>query len=171
MKKTVWATPLLLGAVAFVVLMLFPNLSFASSMNVSAAELIASFEGFSAAPYWDVSRWSWGYGTEAPGRTGTITKEEALAALQAYVDDSYAYLSPLIYRQLTNNQWAALLSFAYNEGNGNADNLVDNINDGNDTALEAQWKLYNKSRDENGALQYNSNLASRRAREWQVWQS
>ena len=32
-----------------------------------ALQAVQLFEQFRARPYWDVSRYSWGYGTQAPG--------------------------------------------------------------------------------------------------------
>lgn len=146
---------------------------------MTPAELIASFEGFRSHPYWDVNRWSWGYGTRAPGNYGyalvypdasvTIAKPQALQELQAHADSDYNYLSQLITRDLNANQWAAYLSFSYEEGTANADNLAANINSGDDNALAAQWRLYNKVRDENNVLQYSADVAARREKELQVW--
>lgn len=136
------------------------------------------WEGFESSPYWDVSRWSWGYGTAVPGAVpdrsvypgGTISRTQAMNDLLIHVNNDYQYLRPLITRPLTSNQWAAYLSFSYNEGAGNADNLARNINSGDDAALETQWKLYNKVR-ENGVLVYSQDLADRRAAEWELWAS
>jgi len=156
----------ILAAVAALVLL---PLIVSQSEPMTAAQLIASFEGFRAHPYWDVNRYSWGYGTPAPGATGTITKEQALAELQQHSAADLQYLQPLITRPLNANQWAALLSFAYNEGSGNADNLVNNINAGDDQALADQWRLYNKARDAAGNLVYSQTLADRREKELQTW--
>lgn len=125
---------------------------------------LQKWEGFSATPYWDVSRYSWGYGTAAPGATGTITRADAMKELLTHVDNDRAYLAPLLTRTLTPNQWAALLSFAYNLGPGNADNLLDNINSHDDGALYTQWMLYNKADG-----MYNDDLAARRAAELRLW--
>ena len=162
---------LILGAVAMLVFLLLPGSVFGSSIVMTAAELIASFEGFVDHPYWDVSRYSWGYGTQAPGATGTISQSQALQELTEHSQVDYDYLRPMVTRPLNTNQWAALLSFAYQEGPGNADNLIDNINSGDDAALFAQWRLYNKVRDENGVLQYHAGTAARREKELQVWSS
>lgn len=161
----------LIGVAIIFVLLLFPSLVSGQTPSMNAAQLIASFEGFSAVPYWDVSRWSWGYGTQAPGSSGTITEAEAMQALMDHAQIDYDYLKPLVTRELRPNQWAALLSFSYNEGPGNADNLIDNINSGDDQALGAQWMLYNKVRDRNGNLVFSQTLADRRAKEFQIWQS
>ena len=107
-----------------------------------AASLIISFEGYRAKPYWDVKRYSWGYGTPAPGSTGYISEDDARAELMAIVLDDYRYLKPMITYPLTPWQWAALLSFSYNLGKGNADNLIVNINSESWGALRDQWLRY-----------------------------
>lgn len=129
-----------------------------------AAQVVAVFETFSAHPYWDVRRWSWGYGTAAPGATGTITKEKARAEMKARLTADYNILRPMIRRDLNTAQWAALLSFSYNLGVHSADNLVPNINAYNDKALEIQWKKYVYSDGE-----VNPDLVVRRNREWKLW--
>lgn len=136
-----------------------------SQITVITDWLIPQFEGFSPSSYWDVSRWSIGYGTQAAGPGITITKQQALEDMREVVQANYAYLRPMITRELSPNQWAALMSFAYNLGPGNADNLVDNINSGDDAALGTQWMRYVMA----GGVE-NSALVKRRAKEWEVWQ-
>lgn len=157
---------ILLIGVGVVALLLLPVFSMGQSVQATAADLIAGFEKFSPVPYWDVSRWSWGYGTPAPGSTGIITESQAKQELYAHIQSDYDYLRPLITRPLSVYQWAALLSFSYNLGAGNADNLVYNINSGNDAALHSQWMLYVYA---DGLS--NEGLADRRAAEWVEWQS
>lgn len=137
-----------------------------------AAVVTASFESFSSVPYWDVSRWSWGFGTRVPGSvddrtvrpSGTISRAQALADMKRHITNDYNALAPRVTRPLKVNQWAAYLSFSYNEGTGNADNLLTNINSGDDQALEIQWKKYVYA---DGVV--NSDLVDRRAREWLLW--
>jgi len=107
-----------------------------------AADLIASEEGFRAKPYWDVSRYSWGYGTPAPNSFTTVTEEQARAEMMAHIESDFRYLFPLVRVELKPWQWAALLSFSYNLGRGNADNLIANINAENWNALREQWAQY-----------------------------
>lgn len=147
-----------------VLLLLLSNMARAS-YRVITDWLIPQFEGFRDTPYWDVSRYSWGYGTPAPGPDGSITRAQALADMNKVLQNDYLYLSGLIKRNLTGNQWAALLSFSYNLGPGAADNLVTNINSGNDAALGVQWNSYVNS---GGSV--NPDLVDRRAAEWQIWQ-
>ena len=164
----------LLGAVAVLILLLIPGGAFAASnfMNI-ANDFVIAHEGFVDHPYPDNSQYSWGYGTKAPGPTGNITREQARIEMEQHLQQDYDYLSQLIFRSLNANQWAALLDFSYNVGPGNADNLVDNINngsDGNDAALFAQMRLYNKE-TKNGVKVLNQNLADRREDEIALWQS
>lgn len=131
---------------------------------------LPSIEGFSPTPIWDYKQWSWGYGTFAGSDqnhkpAGTITRGQAMTDLLKVVQDHYNYLSPLITRKLSGNQWAALLSFSYNLGKGNADNLVDNINSGDDAALKTQWMKY-----VNAGGHVNQGLVTRRGKEIALWQ-
>jgi GH24 family phage-related lysozyme (muramidase) len=137
---------------------------------------LPEWETFSPVVYWDVSRYSWGYGTEAPytdpsmslaearAAAGIIDEPRARAEMLSHIDNNYAYLQTLISRTLTPSQWAALLSFSYNLGPGNADNLISNINSGNDSALEEQWKQYI-----NAGGKPRSDLIARRNAEWAFW--
>lgn len=132
------------------------------------------WEDFSATPYWDVSRWSWGYGTRVPGSTdnkairpsGTITQSQAMMDALVVVNHDYTYLKNLITVPLGAQQWAALLSFSYNLGPGDADNLVPNINAQDYAALETQWKKYVYA---GGVV--NSDLVERRDAEWTLFSS
>lgn len=157
-------TLILLGTGLLILLLGLPGSAGAAAIYSFTDWLIPSFEGFRASPYWDVNRYSWGYGTAAPGPTGTITKVQALADLRKHVQADYEYLAPRITRTLKASQWGALLSFSYNLGTGNADNLIGNINSMDDAALELQWKKYVYA----GGVA-NDTLAARRAREWEVW--
>lgn len=130
------------------------------------AKFIPSVEGFEPHPYWDVSRWSWGYGTKAPGQTGTITREQAFADMVSYLFSDYELLIKKINRKLTVNQWAALLSFSYNLGNDDALNLVPVINSGDDSILHDKWMQYVHS-----GGQVNQHLVERRQKEWNLWVS
>lgn len=126
--------------------------------------LIPEFEGFREHPYWDFQQYTWGYGTRAPGATGTITRAQALQEMRTKLDELYNYLSPMVTRPLNANQWAAYLSFAYNLGPANADNLLANINSGNFASLETQWKKYIYA---GGVV--NETLRNRRNTEWQIF--
>jgi len=143
---------------------MIPSQASAAEIFAITDQIVPQFESFSAHPYWDEKRYSWGYGTPAPGATGTITREQALVEMRAHRRADYDYLRPLITRMLNAKQWAAYLSFAYNEGDGNADNLVDDINAGDDAVLEVHWKKYIYA---GGVVK--SYLIDRRNKEWQLW--
>ncbi len=128
------------------------------------AWLIPKFEGFSSSPYWDVSHYTWGYGTRAPGSTGTITRDQAMREMNEYLKNDYDYLSTLITVPLNANKWAALLSFSYNLGRGNAANLVPYINSNDADGLRDHWLKYVYA----GGL-VSSNLQARRKKELEVW--
>lgn len=130
------------------------------------ASFIPSVEGFRSSPYWDVTRYSWGYGTAAPGSTGTITREQAFADMLTHLLADYVKLSGRITRTLSINQWVALLSFSYNLGVGNAYNLVPLINTGGDNALIAKWMQYVYA---GGVV--NPDLTERRQKEINLWNS
>ena len=151
-----------------------------SSIITAAKNFIHQNEGFSSKPIWDYKQWSWGYGTRVPGSIddknknpgGTITRDQAANEAAKVMAEHYQYLSKLITRPLTANQWAALLSFSYNLGKYNADNLiamapvVGNINSGNDQALFSQWIQYI-----NAGGQPLDSLKKRREREIALWRS
>jgi lysozyme len=130
------------------------------------ASFIPGVEGFRSSPYWDVTRYSWGYGTAAPGSTGTITREQAFADMLTYLLADYVKLSGRISRILTISQWVALLSFSYNLGVGNAYNLVPLINSGDDNALGVKWMNYVYA---GGVV--NADLVERRKKEINLWNS
>jgi lysozyme len=84
----------------------------------------------------------------------------------SHAESDRLYLRTLIRRDLNPEQWAALLSFSYNLGRGNADNLVNNINSGNNAALGDQWNQYVNA----GGVPQDY-LIARRAAEWQLFNS
>jgi lysozyme len=155
---------IILAGVAVIVL--FGLKSFKNRLLDKLADFIPSVEGFSSTPYWDVSRYSWGYGTAAPGATGTITREQAFQDMAAHLLADYATLKPRITRSLSVSQWAALLSFSYNLGIGNALNLVPVINSGDNDALRAKWAKYVYA-----GGQVVRDLVERREKELALWNS
>lgn len=160
-------TPFIFIGAGFALLLLTQNAMAASQLSSVFAItdwLIPDFEGFLAHPKWDNKQYSWGYGTAAPGPDGTITHDQALAAMRSHLQRDYATLRSLITRELSPQQWAAYLSFSYNEGTANADNLVNDINSGNDATLETHWKKYIYADHV-----ISSDLIDRRNREWELW--
>jgi GH24 family phage-related lysozyme (muramidase) len=140
--------------------------SFRTRVLDKLSQFIPSVESFDPHPYWDVSRYSWGYGTAAPGETGIITRAKAFTDMIAYLLADYSTLSKRVTRNLTVNQWVAFLSFSYNLGIGNAFDLVPYINAGDFTNLGVQWQRYVHA---DGVV--NQELVKRRQREWALWNS
>lgn len=154
---------IILGAAAA---LFFLKGAFEDRLIAVLAKFIPSVEGFRATPYWDQSRYSWGYGTAAPGPDGTITREQAFADMVSYLLHDYQVLKAKITRGLTVNQWAALLSFSYNlgVGSGGAADLVPYINADDDTILSEKWMHYVHS---GGVV--NDTLVDRRQKELNLW--
>lgn len=166
MKNSIKPLHIAIGAAGAVVLLIALGGSFKDRLLNKLASFIPSVEGFEPHPYWDVKRYSWGYGTAAPGSTGTITREQAFQDMVTYLLNDYTSLKNKITRSLNVSQWAALLSFSYNLGIGNAYNLVSLINAGDDKALEKKWNQYVYA---NGVI--NQNLVERRKDEFSLWLS
>lgn len=53
---------------------------------------IKSEEKFRHDSYWDISRWSWGYGTLAPGPDASITEKDADGELRESVQEALIFL-------------------------------------------------------------------------------
>ncbi len=88
-------------------------------------ELLKSFEGFAAKPYWDYAQYTVGYGTRCPDdkydeyMERGITEEEAEALLRTYMDafgKSVNRFNDKHSLNLTQNQFDALLLFSFGCG-------------------------------------------------------
>lgn len=97
-----------------------------------AADLIKQFEGFHRTPYWDHQQYSWGYGTKAPGATGTISRQQAEQELAEHLAGVNQSIDANVRVPLNPNQRAALTSFIYNVGEGAFENstLLRRLNQG-----------------------------------------
>lgn len=108
----------------------------ARQMSQEGLNLIRGFEGFSPNVYPDVAgNPTIGYGhLIRPGENfRTITQEQALDLLRRDVSSAENAVNSSVNVQLTQNQYDALVSFAYNIGNGAFRNstLVRRLNEGN----------------------------------------
>lgn len=156
----------IIGGGALVALVVLWSGSFKTRLLNKLATFIEQVETFSAKAYWDVSRYSWGYGTAAPSATAVTTRANAFNEMVDYLMGDYDTLKDQVTRSLSVNKWVALLSFSYNLGVGDAENLVPLINAGDDVALKAKWLKYIYA---GGVV--NSNLVTRRNLEWDLWES
>jgi len=150
-----------------------------TQVNKQTIDLIKHFEGFSATAYHDSidapSIDTIGYGsTTYPNGTKVkvgdkpITEAQAIEYLTFEVNQKAAAVNRLVTSQLTDNQFGALVSFAYNLGEGNlaSSTLLKKVNanpkdpsiqlefdkwiysnhlpvKGLETRRRAEWKLYN----------------------------
>jgi lysozyme len=90
-------------------------------INTAGLALIESFEGCELTAYQDVAGvWTIGYGHTGsdvhPGQT--ITQQEATTLLMSDVHGFEVAVNNLVAHNVTPNQFAALVSFAYNVGSG-----------------------------------------------------
>jgi GH24 family phage-related lysozyme (muramidase) len=81
---------------------------------------IKSEERFSPISYFDVSRWSWGYGTLAPGPRCLITEEKAEEELRKSVQDCLSFLPRVfpLFDGFDAVRGECLADMAYNLGEG-----------------------------------------------------
>ena len=97
------------------------------TINQAGLQLIESFEGLRLTAYQDsVGVWTIGYGLTLGVHQGqTITQPQAQAFLQQDLGVAEAAVNRLGL-PLTDNQFAALVSFTFNLGAGNLNNLMKN---------------------------------------------
>jgi lysozyme len=95
--------------------------------NQAGVQLIESFEGLRLNSYQDsVGVWTIGYGHTLGVKAGqTITQQQAQAFLQQDLGVAEAAVNRLGLT-LTDNQFAALVSFTFNLGAGNLNKLMKN---------------------------------------------
>ena len=144
-------------------------------MAVNTTDVIKRFEGFHSQAYWDVSQWSVGYGSYAGSRDrsqpppiNNISEAEAARLyeqqIQTYVNNVDKYDSTYNW---TDNERAALTSFAYN--NGGIDQLTANGTRSREEIAD-KMMLYSKARTgPGGSLESVDGLVSRRAAERHVF--
>ncbi len=121
---------------------------FVSVVRADTLDFIKKYEGFSSKPYFDVSRWSIGYGTKSFKGEAAITKKMAENRLQ---NELVAIVYPEVDKisGLTNSQRAAVASLVYNIGRTRFAKsatrraivaYVHNSNINNRSLLEKEWK-------------------------------
>jgi lysozyme len=99
----------------------------AQTINAAGLQLIESFEGLRLTSYQDsVGVWTIGYGhTQGVAQGQTITQPQAEAFLQQDLGVAEAAVNGHGLT-LTDNQFAALVSFTFNLGGGNLNKLLKN---------------------------------------------
>ena len=138
--------------------------------------LIKSYEGFSGKPYYDGAQYSIGWGTEATyedmvnwqdSSWGGISIADADARMEWYVNTvAIPETNRALEVTLSPEEYAGLISFAYNVGGPQASPVIDLINQGNmlDAANYMQTVVWA------GGAEPNAALISRRADEVQFLQ-
>lgn len=126
------------------------------TISDKGVEFICNFEGFSATPYQDsVNVWTIGYGTTfyKNGKLVTkddqsITKDQAKELLKNYISTKVDNFLNRTFGSLSQEQYDALCSFAYNLGVGalNSSSLKQSIiNKENCTVIADNFKKWVKA--------------------------
>ena len=118
--------------------------------NQAGINLIKSFEGCKLKSYQDVvGVWTIGYGSTGPDIRGPMswTQEQADARLAHDLVKFETGVSNCVKVELTNNQFAALVCFAYNVGLGNlqSSTLLKKVNLDDTQAAAAEFLRWNKA--------------------------
>lgn len=126
-------------------------------MNIpkQAIDLIKEFEGFRESTYLDSAGIpTIGYGTTAAAGLGivpvpgmTISEKQAERFLVKGIEKFAAQIRPAITRPMTDNQWSAFLSLAYNIGPGafKRSSVLRYFNEGETMRAADSFLLWNKA--------------------------
>jgi lysozyme len=131
-------------------------------------KLIKSFEGIKLKAYQDQKGvWTIGYGHTGGVKEGDkISKAQALVLLDKDLDRFEDAVCRLVKVKLTQNQFDALVSFAYNCGEGNLEKstLLEYVNQKRFASAAEQFQNWNKIRIK-GVLTPSKGLTRRRKAE------
>lgn len=103
------------------------------------------------------------------GRGARVTEAEACAILDIDLDECELAVNASVHRPLTQGQFDALVSFAFNCGMGNARNIIARINRGDMASARAAFDLYVTAKDRSGKRQFMRGLQRRRDGEQELW--
>ena len=124
-------------------------------LNENGLALLRAFEGFRAQSYRDVAGvWTIGYGHT--GRAGPpevtpqsrMTEPEARALMKRQAETFAKAVRSMLTRELTDDQFSALVSFAFNVGTGAfaRSSVLKAVNEGRLDAVPGRLKLWVKAR-------------------------
>jgi len=120
-----------------------------SRINAAGLELIKSFEGLRLNSYRDaVGVWTIGYGhTRTAGPGQRISFNQATALLREDVSTFEKAVTRAVRVPITDNQFAALVSFAYNVGSGalSSSTLVRRLNSGDKFGAANEFLRWNRA--------------------------
>ncbi|XP_031638744.1 uncharacterized protein LOC116350899 [Contarinia nasturtii] len=146
----------------------------ARDLNAKSLNLIKEVEGWRACTYKDVAnKLTIGYGHLIVSRDGfkagsCISKEQGEQLLKSDIKTATNCIGRLVKKPLTDNQFGALTSWAYNVGCGNAasSTLVRKLNEGNKNVVCSQLKTWRKA-----GGKVNQGLINRRYKECKLFSS
>jgi lysozyme len=143
-------------------------------VNAETLRLIKQWEGLRLEAYLcQAGKWTIGWGhtrTAAPGMV--ITEERAEELLRQDLTGFERGIERLITVPLTDNQFGALVSWAFNVGLGNVETstLRRRLNAGRYEDVPAQFLVWNKvTNPETGRKEVSRGVANRRAAEVGLW--
>ena len=144
------------------------------TINKRGLNLVKQFEGFYAEAYLcPAGVWTIGYGHTRGVRQGqVITAEMAETTLAQDLADAAEAVERLISVPLTDNQFAALVSFTFNVGDGNLQEstLRRKLNAGDYGDVPFELSRWNKATDPvSGEKRTLRGLVRRRAAEGELW--
>ena len=144
------------------------------TINKRGLDLVKRFEGlYSEAYLCPAGVWTIGYGHTRGVRQGqTVAEKEAVAMLQQDLAEAAQDVERLISVPLTDNQFAALVSFAFNVGAGNlqASTLRRKLSIGNYEEVPFELSRWVKATDPvSGKKRTLRGLVLRRAAEGDLW--
>ena len=141
---------------------------FARTINQDGVDLIKEFEGLHLTPYLCPSKvWTIGYGHTRTVRSGQqITQAQADLLLDEDLSLVERAISRLVTVPLNDNQFSALVCFAFNVGTGNFESstLLKLLNRGWYEQVPAQLMRWNRAGGE-----VFGGLSRRRAAESRLW--
>jgi lysozyme len=123
-------------------------------LNEKGLALLRNFEGFRARAYQDVGGvWTVGYGHTGRAhppevtQTTVMTEPEARALLVREAEDFASRIRPFISRTISDDQFSALVSFAYNVGVANfrKSSVLVAVNAGDDAGVARRLGLWVKA--------------------------
>jgi lysozyme len=144
----------------------------ATKVSQRGIDLIKKYEGYRAKPYKPVAGeqfWTWGYGhygpdVPLPTSGKTISKDRAEKLLKSDVERFAAGVRAAVKTRLNQNQFDALVSFAYNVGLGNfqSSTLLKRVNERRFVYAAAEFRKWVKG---GSPLKTLPGLVRRRAEE------
>jgi len=148
----------------------------ARKINTAGLDLVKQYEGFYANAYkCPAGVWTIGYGHTGGVKKGdTVTPEEAERMLEEDLAGAGAAVERLITVPLKDNQFAALVSFTFNLGEGSlaGSTLRKKLNAGNYDDVPVEMAKWVKATDpKTGEKRTLAGLVRRRAAEGELWLS